>query len=124
MMRKQKKIAIRLDCLSSDSRKSFDDVVRLANPRDHKDVVFEGHLPDHWLLSGAEEADHAAFFTERPKEGKSVQQGQLSSAAYDAQAHEFRALRRQLELAEEADMPQITQQRLQTRLRLAAVMPQ
>jgi hypothetical protein len=128
--RERRLIGIRLDNLSTNSRASFDDILTLANATHKKGekeqqekVVFEGYLPDHWLLSGAEEGDHAAFFREHPKDGPSVREHQVSSAEYDAQPHEFRALRRQLELAEEADMPEVTRRRLETRLRLAAVVP-
>lgn len=83
-----------------------------------EEVIFEGYPRDYARLVGLEETHHSIY---RQLKGpyRAYSPEDLSMTAYDAQEHEFRALKWQLHYAQRSSMPKQTTYALTNRLSAA-----
>jgi hypothetical protein len=109
-------IAISLFKLGQACRHSFEEIVTLDS---YGKQIFGGHIPDHYLLVGAEEGHHACFRHEHgiDDEGSSTEISNL--AEHDAMQIEFEALQATRDTADHFQMPAITRQIIEGRIEAA-----
>jgi hypothetical protein len=99
--------------LSKIAAQPLGDTLRFTNPKgapNEGEEMFVGSNLDFYFLAGVEEGDHSIWMHKHPedKERGLSHVGELTTAQYLAQDHEFHALQEQLAAGEQLSMPRVT----------------